>query len=151
MAELYGSSATTHTASSNDGAATTHDTKSGRYNGDVDDAVFAGKLVEVELGEDAERAAIRMKKEPRKRPGLGPDGKPWRSRMQRRNSADLARDQLVEQVLRETDVQCELPSYPHRPEPLSNMDSNSYRSRQTRRLQRLHNGGARLCRSGYAG
>lgn len=90
-----------------DDSITTLDAKPGRYSGRVEDAVFAGKLVEVELGEDAERkAASRMKKEPRKRPGLGPDGKPWRSRTQRRNSADLARDQLVEQVLRETDVQC---------------------------------------------
>lgn len=106
MAELNGNSSSTHTSSSYDSSTAPLDTKTGRYNG-VDDAVFAGKLVEVELDEAAERTTVGKKKEPRKRPGLGPDGKPWRSRIQRRNSADLARDQFVDQVLRETDVQCE--------------------------------------------
>lgn len=107
MAELYGSSVSTKTISTTEEPQTTHDKKSGRYNGGFDDAVFAGKLVEVELGEDPEsKATLSMKKAPKKRTGLGPDGKPWRSRIQRRNSADLRRDQFVEQVLRETDVQC---------------------------------------------
>lgn len=109
MAELSGNYASTHTASLDDNSTVTHGTKPGRYNGG-DDAVFAGKLVEVELGEAVERKTAGKKKEARKRPGLGPDGKPWRSRIQRRNSADLARDQFVEQVLRETDVQCKSPS-----------------------------------------
>ncbi|TID22349.1 Nucleoporin [Venturia nashicola] len=106
MAELHGSSASTYTASSNAVSTATHDTKSGRYNRGTDEAVFAGKLVEVELGQGAEqKSSARTKKEPRKRSGLGPDGKPWRSRMQRRNSADLARDSFVDQVLGETVVQ----------------------------------------------
>ncbi|KAE9970328.1 hypothetical protein EG327_010304 [Venturia inaequalis] len=104
MAELSGNYASTRTALLDDNSTVTHGTKPGRYNGG-DDAVFAGKLVEVELGEAVERKTTSKKKEARKRPGLGPDGKPWRSRTQRRNSADLARDQFVEQVLRETDVQ----------------------------------------------
>lgn len=114
MAELYGNSATIKTDSAiDDSTPATHDTKSGRYNGSFDDAVFAGKLVEVDLGEDAERMTTPYtKKVPKKRPGLGPDGKPWRSRIERRTSADIARDELVEQVLRETDVQCKFPFSP---------------------------------------
>jgi len=107
MAEVYGSSVSTKTISTTEESPTTQDKKPGRYNSGFDDAVFAGKLVEVELGEDSEpKATLSMKKAPKKRPGLGPDGKPWRSRVERRNSADLRRDQFVEQVLRETDVQC---------------------------------------------
>jgi hypothetical protein len=109
MAELYGSSVSvkTTTITTENPMQTTQDNKPGRYNGGFDDAIFAGKLVEVELGEDAEpKVTSSMKMGAKKRTGLGPDGKPWRSRVQRRNSADLQRDQLVEQVLRETDVQC---------------------------------------------
>lgn len=108
MAELYGNPLSTNTSpTTEDATKTMEDNKAGRYNGSFDDAVFAGKLVEVELGVDAEtRATSSEKKAPKKRAGLGPDGKPWRSRVKRRNSADLRRDQLVDQVLRETDVQC---------------------------------------------
>lgn len=108
MAELYGNSVSVKTITATEETTQTmQDNKPGRYNGGFDDAIFAGKLVEVELGEDAEpKATSSAKKGPKKRTGLGPDGKPWRSRVQRQNSADLQRDQLVEQVLRETDVQC---------------------------------------------
>jgi hypothetical protein len=78
-----------------------------------------GKILEVDLGNEAhdknvartEQAARRLAGEditddsttegkPQK-VRLGPDGKPWRSRRKRRTSADIARDQLVEQVLKE--------------------------------------------------
>lgn len=113
MAELYGKSASTKpTPSTEEPASTTNDKRTARYNRDFDDAVFAGKLVEVELDEDtAPKATSSTKRTTRKRTGLGPDGKPWRSRIERRNSADLHRDQLVDQVLREADMQCK--SHPH--------------------------------------
>jgi hypothetical protein len=114
MAELYGKSASTKlTPSTEEPASTTDEKRTGRFNRDFDDAVFAGKLVEVELDEDtAPKATSSTKKTPRKRTGLGPDGKPWRSRTERRNSADLHRDQLVDQVLREADMQCKSRSHP---------------------------------------
>ncbi|OTA95857.1 hypothetical protein M434DRAFT_68516 [Hypoxylon sp. CO27-5] len=77
-----------------------------------------GQLMEIDLGDEArsrnealtERAARRMRGEdiedsdsgsgrPRK-VRLGRDGKPWRSR-NRRNSDDIRRDRLVEEILRE--------------------------------------------------
>ncbi|XXG94791.1 hypothetical protein Hte_001049 [Hypoxylon texense] len=76
-----------------------------------------GQLTEVDLGDEArsrnealtERARRRLQGEavedeeqagrPRK-VRLGKDGKPWRSR-NRRNSDDIRRDQLVEEILRE--------------------------------------------------
>ncbi|KAK2004115.1 hypothetical protein LX36DRAFT_650364 [Colletotrichum falcatum] len=82
--------------------------------------IMQGKLMEVDLGEEArarnqamtEKAARRLLGEVdgtdtdaaegrgAKKPRLGRDGKPWRPR-NRRNSDDIKRDQLVEEILRE--------------------------------------------------
>ncbi|GJC99648.1 mRNA splicing factor rna helicase [Colletotrichum higginsianum] len=79
-----------------------------------------GKLMEVDLGDEVrarnqamtEKAARRLLGEvdgagadnpdgrKGKKPRLGRDGKPWRPR-NRRNSDDIKRDQLVEEILRE--------------------------------------------------
>ncbi|GJC87026.1 mRNA splicing factor RNA helicase [Colletotrichum tofieldiae] len=79
-----------------------------------------GKLMEVDLGDEVrarnqamtEKAARRLLGEVdgadadnpdgrrAKKPRLGRDGKPWRPR-NRRNSDDIKRDQLVEEILRE--------------------------------------------------
>jgi Hepatocellular carcinoma-associated antigen 59 len=76
-----------------------------------------GKLHEIDLGPDAtmkniartEAAARRLdgndphlEDEPNgRKPRLGRNGKPWRGR-RRRNSEDIKRDKLVEEVLRES-------------------------------------------------
>lgn len=78
-----------------------------------------GKLHEIDLGPDAklrniertEAAAKRLvgdespppdeEESPAKNVRLGKDGKPWRGR-KRRNSEDVKRDQLVEEVMRES-------------------------------------------------
>lgn len=79
-----------------------------------------GKLHEIDLGPDAklrniartEAAAKRLvgderppeeeeEEAPAKKVRLGKDGKPWRGR-KRRNSEDIKRDQLVEEVMRES-------------------------------------------------
>jgi hypothetical protein len=99
-------------------------------NGVADDAAIAigksprarqpagvGKIQEVDLGPDAmlrniartEEAARRLQRgessdapeQDGTKPRLGPDGKPWRRR-RRRNSDDIKRDKLVEEVLRES-------------------------------------------------
>ncbi|KAK2027139.1 hypothetical protein LX32DRAFT_593334 [Colletotrichum zoysiae] len=82
--------------------------------------IMQGKLMEVDLGDEArarnqamtEKAARRLLGEVdgadadapdgrrAKKPRLGRDGKPWRPR-NRRNSDDIKRDQLVEEILRE--------------------------------------------------
>ncbi|KAL2881544.1 hypothetical protein SGCOL_003111 [Colletotrichum sp. CLE4] len=82
--------------------------------------IMQGKLMEVDLGDEVrarnqamtEKAARRLLGEAvdddgsghggrrAKKPRLGRDGKPWRSR-NRRNSDDVKRDQLVEEILRE--------------------------------------------------
>ncbi len=80
--------------------------------------VLQGKLMEIDLGDEARARTIEMTERARRRlqglgadepddPGaqrkkvrLGPDGKPWRSR-NRRGSDDIKRDQLVEEVLSE--------------------------------------------------
>ncbi|KAI1083089.1 hypothetical protein F5B20DRAFT_445464 [Whalleya microplaca] len=76
-----------------------------------------GKLMEIDLGDEVrtrneamtERATRRLQGEAvedeeqsarPKKVRLGKDGKPWRSR-NRRNSDDIRRDQLVEEILRE--------------------------------------------------
>ena len=78
-----------------------------------------GKLHEIDLGPDAtlnniartEAAKRRLESgEVETEEGTGKvrlrrDGKPWRGR-KRRNSEDVKRDQLVEQVLRETRRKC---------------------------------------------
>jgi hypothetical protein len=78
---------------------------------------MTGKLMEIDLGDEArarniaetERARRRLEGLPDEevdsdgRPRkvrLGRDGKPWRGR-NRRNSEDIKRDQLVEEFLRE--------------------------------------------------
>lgn len=81
--------------------------------------VLHGKLLEIDLGDEARARNIEMTERARKRlqgltadeddessssrtkkPRLGPDGKPWRSR-NRRGSDDIKRDQLVEEFLSE--------------------------------------------------
>ncbi|KAF6815103.1 hypothetical protein CSOJ01_03740 [Colletotrichum sojae] len=88
-------------------------------NGPRNHPILQGKLMEVDLGDEArarnqvltERAARRMLGEAvpeeeteggrrAKKPRLGRDGKPWRPR-NRRGSDDIKRDQLVEEFLRE--------------------------------------------------
>ncbi|KAK2762809.1 hypothetical protein FQN54_000984 [Arachnomyces sp. PD_36] len=82
-----------------------------------------GKLHEIDLGPDAklrniartEAAAKRLvgdespppdeeEEAPAKKVRLGKDGKPWRGR-KRRNSEDIKRDQLVEEVMRESKLE----------------------------------------------
>ncbi|KAK4449432.1 hepatocellular carcinoma-associated antigen 59-domain-containing protein [Podospora aff. communis PSN243] len=94
--------------------------------------VLHGKLLEIDLGDEARARNIERTERARrrleglgadeiddsasgrhKRPRLGPDGKPWRSR-NRRGSEDIKRDQLVEEFLSENslgvyDVQPEQP------------------------------------------
>ncbi|KAI1382327.1 hepatocellular carcinoma-associated antigen 59-domain-containing protein [Hypoxylon crocopeplum] len=83
----------------------------------LNNRALQGQLMEIDLGDEArsrnealtERARRRLQGEsiedeeqsgrPRK-VRLGKDGKPWRSR-NRRNSDDIRRDQLVEEILRE--------------------------------------------------
>jgi hypothetical protein len=90
--------------------------------------VGAGKLMEIDLGPDAtlqnivrtEAATRRMQglEEPatdsgdsKKKVRLGPDGKPWRGRRNRRTSEDMKRDRLVEEVLKESKMEIyDLPS-----------------------------------------
>lgn len=80
-----------------------------------------GKLLEIDLGEDAraltaartEQARRRMAGEevaeettgPPRKVRLGKDGKPWRGR-KRRNSEDVKRDAFVEAVMRENRREC---------------------------------------------
>ncbi|KAK4178838.1 hepatocellular carcinoma-associated antigen 59-domain-containing protein [Triangularia setosa] len=75
-----------------------------------------GKLMEIDLGDEARTRNIKMTERARKRlqgqideedesegrrkTRLGPDGKPWRGR-RRRGSEDIKRDQLVEEFLSE--------------------------------------------------
>jgi hypothetical protein len=84
-----------------------------------------GKLHEIDLGPDAtmkniartEAAARRLDGEEmpveenrgEKKPRLGRNGKPWRSR-RRRNSDDVKRDELVEEVLRESKCMSKCPT-----------------------------------------
>ncbi|KAF2426193.1 hypothetical protein EJ08DRAFT_663381 [Tothia fuscella] len=76
-----------------------------------------GKLLEIDLGPDAtlkniartQAAQKRLEAGepeaqnagPQRKPRLGRDGKPWRSR-KRRNSEDIARDKMVEDIMRES-------------------------------------------------
>jgi hypothetical protein len=88
--------------------------------------VLHGKLLEIDLGDEARARNIEMTERARrrleglgadedddsasgkhKRPRLGPDGKPWRSR-NRRGSEDIKRDQLVEEFLSENSRKCRL-------------------------------------------
>ncbi|KAK0730630.1 hepatocellular carcinoma-associated antigen 59-domain-containing protein, partial [Lasiosphaeris hirsuta] len=94
--------------------------------------VLQGKLMEIDLGDEARARNIEMTERARRRlqglaadeeeetgarrkkVRLGPDGKPWRSR-NRRGSDDIKRDQLVEKFLSENslgvyDVQPEQPA-----------------------------------------
>ncbi|KAI1383341.1 hepatocellular carcinoma-associated antigen 59-domain-containing protein [Hypoxylon trugodes] len=95
-----------------------------------------GQLMEIDLGDEArsrneartERATRRMHGEavedddeeqqgnhnrPPKKVRLGRDGKPWRPR-NRRNSDDIRRDQLVEEILRENRLDVYEPTPPPR-------------------------------------
>lgn len=81
-----------------------------------------GRLMEIDLGEEARNRNVERTEQARRRaadgedlenedgrggkkikarPGLGPDGKPWRSRRRRRGSDDVKRDMIVEDVMRE--------------------------------------------------
>ncbi|KAK5655032.1 hypothetical protein OQA88_6791 [Cercophora sp. LCS_1] len=94
--------------------------------------VLHGKLLEIDLGEEARARNVEMTERARRRleglaadegetsgprqkkARLGPDGKPWRSR-KRRGSEDIKRDQLVEKILSENkldvyDLQPEQPT-----------------------------------------
>ncbi|KAI0842226.1 hypothetical protein F5Y06DRAFT_259311 [Hypoxylon sp. FL0890] len=101
-----------------------------------------GQLMEIDLGDEArsrnealtERAARRMRGEdvdeedsgsgrPRK-VRLGRDGKPWRPR-NRRNSDDIRRDQLVEEILRENRLDVyETPTPPPAPSATDGPDED---------------------------
>lgn len=80
-----------------------------------------GALQEIDLGPTAREAAVLasdvaqrrirgeeppvpLQSKPSGKPRLGPDGKPWRTR-RRRNSADVARDALVEAFLSENRIE----------------------------------------------
>jgi len=77
-----------------------------------------GKLMEIDLGDEARDRNVQLTEKARrklegdkemedevaKKPvkvRLGPDGKPWRSKKNRRGSDDVKRDRLVEDILRE--------------------------------------------------
>ncbi|KAI0441157.1 hypothetical protein F4803DRAFT_552350 [Xylaria telfairii] len=96
--------------------ATTHG-ESTTDKGEEKHTALTGKLLEVDLGDEARsRNAVMTDRARRKLQGLavedeenterpkkvrlGRDGKPWRPR-NRRNSDDIKRDQLVEEILRE--------------------------------------------------
>lgn len=79
-------------------------------------AVMQGHLMEIDLGDEARDRNVAMTERAQlgdasaadgfeerrvKKPRLGRDGKPWRPR-NRRGSDAIKRDQLVEQVLRES-------------------------------------------------
>ncbi|KAK0754122.1 hypothetical protein B0T18DRAFT_442561 [Schizothecium vesticola] len=83
--------------------------------------VMQGKLLEIDLGDEARARNIEMTERARRRlqglgadseetavlprptTRLGPDGKPWRGR-KRRGSEDIKRDQLVEEFLSENSL-----------------------------------------------
>lgn len=81
-----------------------------------------GKLMEIDLGDEARDRNVKRTDKARRRLGgeeveeeevvqkpgkvrLGPDGKPWRGR-KRRGSDDVKRDRLVEEVMRENRRLC---------------------------------------------
>lgn len=89
--------------------------------------VMQGKLLEIDLGDEARARNIEMTERARRRlqglgadaeetapprpttTRLGPDGKPWRGR-KRRGSEDIKRDQLVEEFLHENSRKFGFPS-----------------------------------------
>ncbi|KAI0974483.1 hypothetical protein F4678DRAFT_378583 [Xylaria arbuscula] len=98
------------------GGSATH-TESTTDKGEEKHTALTGKLFEVDLGDEVrsrnaamtDRARRKLQglavedeesSERRKKARLGRDGKPWRSK-NRRNSDDIKRDQLVEDILRE--------------------------------------------------
>ncbi|KAI0553563.1 P-loop containing nucleoside triphosphate hydrolase protein [Xylaria curta] len=106
-------------ASSSDqpGGTATHGGESTADKGEEKHTALTGKLLEVDLGDEARsRNAVMTDRARRKLQGLavedeesterpkkvrlGRDGKPWRPK-NRRNSDDIKRDQLVEEILRE--------------------------------------------------
>ncbi|KXH66903.1 hypothetical protein CSAL01_03680 [Colletotrichum salicis] len=104
--------------------------------------IMQGKLMEVDLGDEVrarnqamtEKAARRLLGEAvdddgsgnggrrAKKPRLGRDGKPWRPR-NRRNSDDVKRDQLVEEILRENRL--DVYDVPKPQEPQNDGDGNA--------------------------
>ncbi|KAI0428427.1 P-loop containing nucleoside triphosphate hydrolase protein [Xylaria sp. FL1042] len=103
-------------SSNQSGGSTTHN-ESTADKGEEKHTALTGKLFEVDLGDEVrsrneamtDRATRKLQgldvedeetAERRKRVRLGRDGKPWRPR-NRRNSDDVKRDQLVEEILRE--------------------------------------------------
>ncbi|KAI1107886.1 hepatocellular carcinoma-associated antigen 59-domain-containing protein [Jackrogersella minutella] len=120
---------TTHSQSSNQQPRTTEPTTITAPKPGNPNRALQGQLMEIDLGDEArsrnealtERATRKMQGEavedeeqaggrPRK-VRLGRDGKPWRSR-NRRNSDDIRRDQLVEEILRENRHVYETPTPP---------------------------------------
>jgi hypothetical protein len=77
-------------------------------------SVAAGKLMEVDLGgtlsRHEEEAAAKAAKPVKVR--LGRDGKPWRPR-KRRNSDDLARDALIDSIMKENSRMYLAPLHPY--------------------------------------
>jgi len=112
-----------------------------------------GKLQEIDLGLDAklrniertEAATRRLEggeivegEETRNRGKirLGRDGKPWRGR-KRRNSEDIKRDKLVEEVLKETRRRSPLSCHSLTASPLTHWLQSIYTTSRTRRQTRM--------------
>ncbi|CAM1507000.1 Fc.00g066410.m01.CDS01 [Cosmosporella sp. VM-42] len=76
-------------------------------------AIMQGRLMEIDLSKEARATKVEdgARDGRGKRRRLGKDGKPWRSR-NRRGSDDIKRDQLVEEILRES----RLDVYDHPPQ-----------------------------------
>lgn len=107
-------------------------------NDDSRNATSSGKLHEVDLGPDAtarnvkrtEEARLKLEgnvvdsgdNKPTGKVRLGPDGKPWRGR-KRRNSEDIRRDEIVEQILRESRL--DLYEQPKESSPIAGNDQDA--------------------------
>jgi hypothetical protein len=85
----------------------------------VREATTAGKLQEIDLGPSTSRAnelrtaqattnrngqSVLAVPKQKQRKGLGPDGKPWRSKKNRRTEEDIKRDALVESIMSEAPI-----------------------------------------------
>jgi len=94
-----------------------------------------GKLLEVDLGEEARLKNIELTdlarrrlageeikvEEPPKKIRLGPDGKPWRSKKKGKTEEEIKREKMVEDVLRETRLEI----YEETPEPQAMNDDQA--------------------------
>jgi hypothetical protein len=85
----------------------------------VREATTAGKLQEIDLGPSTSRAnelrtaqatknrnsqPVPEAQRHKQRKGLGPDGKPWRNKKNRRTEEDIKRDALVESIMSEAPI-----------------------------------------------